>query len=134
MQSYQEPQPQRKPAFNYQREYRRCMEAKWKADKRSATLAAYTVCTDTLASALSESMQAYAQKGRQMPTMIPLHSESGDYREWLVTITGVQYCVVQEGHTWTVMRNHGWRTEPDWKDEDYGVDYFLSAHGLTLGA
>lgn len=65
-------------------------------------------------------------------TVILLDSESGTYREWLIGVNHTQYCIVQDGDTWTLLYDvpdvGGWCEAPD------DVETFLTTHRLILSA
>jgi len=63
-------------------------------------------------------------------TIVPLDAESANYREWLVTIGGTQYCVIQDQDEWTLMRYA--RGTEQWVETSVDVDTFLSSHRLIL--
>jgi hypothetical protein len=64
-------------------------------------------------------------------TVIPLDSESANYREWLVTIGGVtQFCLIQDQEEWTLMRYA--RGTEQWVETNVDVDTFLTSHRLIL--
>jgi hypothetical protein len=62
--------------------------------------------------------------------VVPLDSASANYREWLVTIGGTQYCVVQDQEEWVLMRYDS-DTE-QWVETSVDVDTFLASHALLL--
>jgi hypothetical protein len=78
--------------------------------------------------------------------VVPLDSESSNYREWAVTVGGTQYCIVAEsfrtqGDDPTAAHPTFWALlyyVPDidfWCDvPDMDVDMFLSTHKLILAA
>jgi len=58
-------------------------------------------------------------------TIVPLDAESANYREWLVTIGGTQYCVIQdqdesvprpEGRSFSLASCQPGSREPDRRD------------------
>lgn len=67
----------------------------------------------------------------ESPTVVPLYSESGWYREWDTLQQGEHVCLVQEGEEWTLLTE-----EPDgtWReDARRTVEAFLATHHLLLG-
>jgi hypothetical protein len=78
-----------------------------------------------------EGEQLYSFEGKHV---VPLDSgtDNGHYREWLVSVAHTQYCIVNEGDTWTLMYYvpdiNAWRDAPD----DVGT--FLSTHKLILAS
>jgi hypothetical protein len=66
--------------------------------------------------------------------VVPLDSanDSGHYREWLVGVSHTDYCIVNEGDTWTLLAY-----DPDrgaWCHAPDDVDAFLTTHKLILAA
>jgi hypothetical protein len=66
-------------------------------------------------------------------TVVPLDAESANYREWLVTVNHIEYCITCEtcdGDMWALMYY-----VPDiaqWVDAPGDVDTFLISHRLIL--
>jgi hypothetical protein len=64
--------------------------------------------------------------------VVPLDAESANYREWLVTIGAVQFCLTCDHDTWTLLRYA--RGTEQWVDTRLDVDTFLTSHRLILAA
>lgn len=65
--------------------------------------------------------------------VVLLTRESGTYREWDVTVAGVQHSIIDEDGTWTLMVYVP--TCLEWVDvPGMNVDTFLSIHKLILAA
>lgn len=62
--------------------------------------------------------------------VVPLHSESGNYREWDIGVNLVKYCIIQEGDEWTLMYYD--RQTDLWEDAPDDVDNFLLTNKLIL--
>ena len=73
--------------------------------------------------------QWYSFEGKHV---VPLASESANYREWTIGVFHHQYCIVQEGETWTLLIYDPARQE--WSDAPENVDAFLATHQLILAA
>jgi hypothetical protein len=71
---------------------------------------------------------AQSHEGTQV---VPLDNESAGYREWLVSIGGDDYCIVEDAGTWTLMQFQSDRRQR-WEDVPQTVEAFLSAHSLIL--
>lgn len=65
-------------------------------------------------------------------TVLPLDAESANYREWLVTIGGTQYCIIHDQDEWVLMR---YDSDPEqWIETTVDVDTFLASYRLILAA
>jgi hypothetical protein len=65
-------------------------------------------------------------------SVVLLHSESGTYREWEVTIARERYCIVDEDGTWTLLRYDP--VTRQWLERSQSVDTFLILYRLILAA
>ncbi|HEY5865109.1 MAG TPA: hypothetical protein VI542_06085 [Candidatus Tectomicrobia bacterium] len=64
--------------------------------------------------------------------VVPLDTESGNYREWTIGVLHQQYCIVQEGETWTLLVYDP--AQQQWQDAPGEVETFLATHQLILAA
>ena len=74
---------------------------------------------------------------REQPTLVPLYSESSNYREWVTDIAGTAYTIVQEGPVWTLLQamppSEAFASS-DWRQVggEQAVEWFLATHNLSL--